>query len=167
MNEIFEIYTAGGIKPPDFGIPNRRRLEKLFADSDKIELVSPCDFESNLRNIKNGYNLNNAMEKNPHMIWQDVLKNIIKPVADDDMHAVINGHGVICIMDYTMGSGTSGEVTTAKTLGKPVWGWITENTDIRKVKPWILNQMTSISFDLNNLKYEVESYVERHCAIAK
>ena len=165
MNE-FRIYSAGGIKPPDYGMTNRRLLKETFADNDKIEILNPCEFENNVKNLKLGYNLNTAMEKNPDKLWQWVLANIIKPVADDDMNAVINAEGIICIMDYTMGSGTSGEVTSAKVLDIPVWGWVTEGTDIRKVKPWILNQMTSISFDLEDLKGRVETYVERYYATA-
>lgn len=165
MNE-FKIYSAGGIKPPDFGMTNRRLLTEAFAENEKIEILNPCEFESNVKNLKLGYNLNTAMEKNPDRSWQWVLKNIIAPVADDDMDAVINANGIICILDYTMGSGTSGEVTTAKTLGIPVWGWVTEDIDIRKVKPWILNQMTSVSFDLEILKMKVEKHVEHYYEIA-
>ncbi len=163
MSEKFSIYSAGGIKPPDYGMTNRRLLRNLFKDNDKIEILNPCEFENNVKNLKLGYNLNTAMEKNLDKSWQWVLKNIIKPVADDDMNAVINARGIICILDYTMGSGTSGEVTTAKTLGIPVWGWVVEDIDIRKVKPWILNQMTSLSFDLEPLKMKVEEHVERYC----
>lgn len=165
MNE-FQIYTAGGIKPPDYGRTNRLLLRKAFAENEKIEILNPCEFENNVKNLKLGYNLNTAMEKNPDRSWQWVLRNIIKPVADDDMDAVINAEGIICIMDYNMGSGTSAEVTTAKVLDIPVWGWITPGTNIRKVKPWIINQMTTISFDLEDLKETVETYVETYYATA-
>jgi len=138
------IYAAGAIeKAPDHGVEYREILKKHFALTN-IKIIDPCDFQYNkevssiteyisLHGIGLGYTFS-------------------KMVGHNDVAIVKKCDAVIIYIDQHIGAGSISECTVAKSYGKPVYGIISSDYDIKNIHPWLLGQIDRYFLSFQTLR---------------
>lgn len=129
------IYLAGAIEfSKDGGVSQRKKVKKYF-EGTHINFIDPCDFEYN----KTGQTLRSYQLDKKNNILSCLL--FAQKISEGDIEQILQSDGIIAILDENCSVGTGSELTMAKICNIPVYAFIPDWSNWRKIHPWIIGQL--------------------------